>query len=233
MASGDKNPVLMQSDIGVPGGVVPTGHVTEYFTIATKEDIANAIMGAYAATEDFKVGFYVLSITAKDLPSNFLGQGTWNMTVYRTDKDYGRIDLMAYDANVTLTARYIMYSNDGNAGRLSELMWDNPPMIPGVVYCTTECYGGKPVYCVALTGTSATGLNSIKLPETVGNGQLVSATGQVGDYPIPTYTEESGQRVDYYDWVHGYVSFKCTSAFGGLPYRIVVKYTKEKANEEN
>lgn len=227
MAIGDKKFVVMQSDIGLPGGVAPAGHITKSFVIAKAGDIAEVVMQAYAATGDYKIGFYIVAVTA-ELPAPNLTQGVWHMTVYRTDEGYGRIDLVSYGLHVFRTARYMIFKDqETGSNQLSELMWDDPPMTPGLVYCTTECYEGKPVYCVALTGISIDGNVSAMLPEQIGRDQLVSVSGHVGDYPIPTYIEASSQRVDFMDWVHSHVQFKCTSQFASMPYRIIVKYTKE------
>lgn len=102
--------------------------------------------------------------------------------------------------------------------------WDNPPMAEGVEYRTTERFMGKPVYCVALTGTSSQGQNYAALPTVIAAGELVSVTGHVGDYPVPTQT--SSYVLCYDNWVHSSVGFICDSIYAGLKYRFIVKYTK-------
>lgn len=105
-----------------------------------------------------------------------------------------------------------------------ETEWLNPPMIEGVEYRTAERCHGVPVYCVAVSGTSAEGDNYFDLPKEIPAGHLVSVTGQVGDYPMPFGSSDGG--IAYSNWVHHSVAFSCSAAYAELVCRFVVKYTK-------
>ena len=71
-------------------------------------------------------------------------------------------------------------------GAWGEWEWENPPMIPGIEYRTTERWNGKPVYttlvdCGTLTGAS----DNVDVLTTHPAHHIIRHCGHVGTYGLP------------------------------------------------
>ena len=116
-------------------------------------------------------------------------------------------------------------------GTWSEWEFDNPPMVPGVEYRTTERWNGKPVYTKlinfgAMPNNSSAYANNA-LPATMRNavltGYMESVTGNVYEYSsflsrCKLWATVSGNN--------GYIGINTSQDYSGYTAYIVAKYTK-------
>lgn len=81
---------------------------------------------------------------------------------------------------------------NGNSGVTAEpFEWDNPPMIPGVEYRTTERCEGKPVYAKRISFTPTSGIaadSEFSIHHGISNfDKLLRCYGNANQYPIPYF----------------------------------------------
>ena len=143
VVAGDKiYNILHTGNMGLikPGdiGAAPVGHVTKIYQVYSDADIDAAMLDAYNITANDSVGFFEIYSNVPDL---MLLGGVWHMTVYRRDSNYGIFELVSYDIDTTKKMTRNLYE-----GLLKPIAWDNPPMIKGAEYRTTERYQGAVVY---------------------------------------------------------------------------------------
>jgi hypothetical protein len=124
--------ILSASDVGA----APSGYVASRFSAATNDEITSAIESVIADTDDTKMRIARVHVTNSNLD---LPGGSWFLTVYKyNDTNYS---VVAKHAHINYIARRAMHS-----GVLGDWEWDNPPMILGTEYRTTELIGKKSVF---------------------------------------------------------------------------------------
>lgn len=151
---------------------------------------------------------------------NQLGAGS----VYRDGN--GRTNVVGYAPAIAdqdhLGCYYRMVDAE-NSWQSPYLEWINPPMVPGTEYRTTKRFNGLPVYTAAVTGTSASGTNTVTLPVEIAEGHLLSVVGTVNNFPVPY---SSNGNAYYTAAITKSIVFTCASSLANKPYRFVVEYTK-------
>ena len=119
-------------------GKAPAGIVSKTFRITSESELDNALTEEINTMANDSVRFLVFSPTNSAV---FGGISTLCRLYKRSDSGYGTADFIGhatYGPNVWHKSWY--------GGVWQPLEWDNPPMIPGVEYRTTERFDGKPVY---------------------------------------------------------------------------------------
>jgi hypothetical protein len=119
-------------------GAAPAKYVTKVYQTYSDADIDAAMLDAYALTADSSIGYFIIYSNVPDL---MLLGGVWHMTVYRSDASYGSFELSSYDVTTTRKMTRSLYE-----GLLQLIAWENPPMVEGVEYRTTERYQNAVVY---------------------------------------------------------------------------------------
>lgn len=119
-------------------GAAPAKHVTKVYQAFSDADIDAAMLDAYNLTVDDGIGYFTIYSNLADL---MLGGGVWHITVYRRDAYYGIIEANSYDSNATRKMVRCRYNDV-----FLPIAWENPPMMEGVEYRTTERYKGAVVY---------------------------------------------------------------------------------------
>jgi hypothetical protein len=86
-----------------------------------------------------------------------------------------------------------MISKAKMGGTWRPLEWENPPMVAGVEYRTTERWNNKPVFTMLINGGAATNKMSITYPDEVTSKMagVVRYAGKVGGAVVPSIGENS------------------------------------------
>ena len=119
-------------------GAAPSGYVAKKYTAISDTEIDSAMMNAYNLTADHSIGFFTISVNTEGL---MLPGGEWHITVYRSNEYYGTFDVRSYETNSTRKATRSLYG-----GALVPITWDNPTMLVGKEYRTSERYLGSVIY---------------------------------------------------------------------------------------
>lgn len=156
--------------------------------------------------------------------------GEYNLRSVVQRAFYVTDDAEMYIARRTHRAAYVKYDTStlpytpiDVPAKWTEWEWENPPMLAGVTYRTTERFNGKTVYCIALEGTASTGDNNIWTPPDAGS-ELVSIAGQVNGYPVPSVVD--GASIQYKANSAKKILINCSAASVAGSYRFIVKFTK-------
>ncbi len=134
------------------GGAVPYVTVSDMWTDSSYNTALNDVLSSMKDGE------------AKQVRVPYIDGTTTLGTVYRATNDYATVVCYGYGTHGFI-ARKSKYN-----GSWSNWEWENPPMQPGVEYCTTERYQGNPVY-VKLIDAGTLPNNSTKYVESaIDNG---------------------------------------------------------------
>jgi hypothetical protein len=113
----------------------PAGLVAEEITITVAGQFETELKRIYAAMHEHSTRIVVANLLIQDgLPGGF-----WHITMHKTNDNYGKITAETY----TPAGNCHMTIYDGN---WNEWEYENPPLLPGVEYRTTERRIEKPVY---------------------------------------------------------------------------------------
>ena len=172
-AFGAWHPVLTDKNIGTYaapsgygyGGGVPYVSVSDMWTDSSYNTALNDLLSGMADGE------------AKQIRIPYIDGTTTLGTVYRATNDYATVVCYGYGTHGFI-ARKSKYN-----GFWSNWEWENPPMQPGVEYCTTERYQGNPVY-VKLIDVGTLPNNSTKYVESA----IVNGITKVVDVKLNMYS---------------------------------------------
>lgn len=156
---------------------------------------------------------------------NTIGDWTWYGTLFRSSATYAVVDVVSgYGGHVSRITKTL------TAGTWTALEWDNPPMVLGVEYRTTERFNGKAVYAKLFDvgelptnshkkvahGLTKTAVVSLYGASTNGKYYFPSSyTGAASDHSVDLYINSTDiiiSTVSSWEGVYGYVVVKYTKA---------------------
>lgn len=118
--------------------LAPAGLASKTIRIASESELDNALTEEINTMVDDSMRFLVFTPTNSAI---FGGASVLCRVYRRSDSGYGAADFIGYSSY----GPYVWYKS-WFGGVWQPLEWNNPPMILGVEYRTTERFDGKPVY---------------------------------------------------------------------------------------
>lgn len=119
-----------------PSAFAPAKLVDNFYTATgTEEDLLGIINSVYSSMPDRSVRYIMISF--KDFHPT-LGGSSYIFRLWRCYGDYGTLEATSYSGGSLRRNRV--------ANTWQPWEWENPPMIPGVEYRTTERRNGEVVY---------------------------------------------------------------------------------------
>jgi hypothetical protein len=154
-----------------------------------------------------------------------IGDWTWVGTLFRSSNTYATLDVVSGIGNHLSRSTKTL-----SAGTWTALEWDNPPMVLGVEYRTTERFNGKAVYAKLFDIGELPTNSHKKVAHGLTKTAVVSLYGAStnGKYYFPSsYTDAaSDHSVDLYINSTDIIISTVSSWVGVYGY-VVVKYTKD------
>jgi hypothetical protein len=203
-------------------GAAPASGFEAYYSVSTDAELNTKIAElteAQPAKTEKTYEFNLTYTAGNNLPSGFM-----SVTIHK----YG-----ASNAAVTAVSflnRILYLHRELYNGTWLEWEWENPPMVPGVEYRTTERYNGKPVYIkeISCGSVSATGITRIPCEISWGN---------VVDYNV-LYTKQGvahkdtlykdGSNVSFVFWEYSNICiFSGNNDVSNYKVYVTVKYMKD------
>ena len=189
----------------------PAAIVKKRYNISTSTAFTDALNDLWNNTPDDGEGHVVFNVSASDAP---LYGGVWTVVAYKINGDYGVVQAIGYNGS----APSILYIRKAVSWGAWE--WENPPMVYGTEYRTTERFNGKPVYVKAVRhGALSSGSQTIahgisNIDEVIGLDVMNSS---YGFFSNSSDVRSSADRTN--------VTINAAWNMGGCIY--VIKYTKQ------
>ena len=182
-----------------------------YHRILTKEMFDAAIEDIWGRLSNACVGHFTFDMADAGAP---LFGGLWHLTVYRATNDYGVIKAITYNGSNPAVLYLNRYKTWG------EWQWENPPMVLGVEYRTTERYFNKAVYTKLINvGFVYAGANSFAHNLAVITPISIDAVNNSSEVVT------TGSNITNLNMGRTHININCAVNHGNLTFR--VKYTKE------
>lgn len=199
------------------------GDVLEYLGVSADET-----METYCARLDAVIAKMPNS-SAKQIeatPPGTYGAGRYIATIYKYFNDFAVVVGLSSPNAAQYSFGWRIVKN---ANVWKPLEWQNPPMLLGVEYRTTERCKGKPVYAkrIEFTPTSAFTANStLYILHGISDfSELVRVTGKSGTYPIP-YFSQPNSLTAFKQITNANIIIDTTIGWGTLSWQIDLYYTK-------
>lgn len=153
------------------------------------------------------------------------GSWRWFAQMARSSANYGTVLAHCAENGGSIILKTL------SSGTWQPLEWENPPMVPGVEYRTTERWNGHPVYTAAVNmGTSASGLFGVDTDFTCTN--VIRWAGMNGGNALPFINQTLDNQ--YSVWATAYnnsghvkVMLMCNSGASGASAIVQVWYVKK------
>lgn len=164
-------------------GKAPSGYVTDVIDIASESELDTALTNIVTNMPDLTERHVVFQDNAGlfnggfTLARIFTRVGTYATATFETYGYYG----------------YTKWVKNCYGGSWHPLEWENPPMVLGVEYRTTERHDGKAVYTKYFKVGTAVNEASMSMPS--GATKIIRHQGYIGTLPLPVgskYIERSG-----------------------------------------
>lgn len=200
-------------------GAAPAGYVAETGQYTNYADALARIKSVFASMSNGEKRYLFMDVLNGSAWDGEFPSGSYFVEIYREWPEYGTV-IFTSNAYIKIVVRI--------AGSWGDFCYENPPMLLGVEYRTTERYNGKPVYAKLVNigalpnATSRYVDNPPPLP--VGIYAIsISGVGVSGYSSVPI--QSSGIYVSVQsDWGGMYVS--TTSDYSEFTGYVIVKYTK-------
>lgn len=206
------------------------GETTSKYFPNTESELNTMLTNAVSKLPNESIGFY----TFVDNTGSIFNGGTAHATVFKTNELYATVAFVKY--HHTDVSKFIKTLYNGSWLPLS---WENPPMIIGKEYRTTEKYNGKAVYTrlidigdVPNNDTKSirifeegTDLTNIRMIDMSGIG-ISSESGAQQIFPITTWSQGASVYAQYHSET-GYLSVLARQDMSTYSGVFKLKYTKD------
>lgn len=201
-------------------GAAPAGYVDERGQYTDYTSALAQIKSVYASMGDRTKRCLFVDII--NLDSTNFPRGSYFVEIYREWENYGTI-VFTSSAYIKIVIRI--------AGSWGDFCYENPPMVVGTEYRTTERYNGKAVYAKAINfGTLPNKTTSyIESAITVDCTYVVSLTGTrfTGASARPLGEMQSAGWCTFYINQYGNLFVETDWDMSGSTAIIIAKYTKD------
>lgn len=206
------------------------GESTDKYFPTSESELDTMLTEAVSKLPNESVGFY----TFVDNTGSIFNGGTAHATIFRANNLYTTVVFVKYHHTDVIKFVKTLYN-----GVWLPLSWENPSMINGVEYRTTEKYNGKVVYTKIINFgnlPSSEGTNSVRVFEDneVPNIEVIdiegiaksSSSGTVQKFPIITWSQGAAGYCQYHDNT-GYISVLVKQDLSSYQATFKFKYTKD------
>ena len=200
--------------------------ISETIPVRETGDIEAGFQSVYAAMPNHSIKFVTLDCLIIDvLPAG----GVWHVEIHKTSDEYGKIIANTYNAG--LTCQRMIFEGQW-------LPWEceNPSMVAGVEYRTTEKWQDKPVYTqlIDLGYLGIAGINSFEWGAGITNMLRTNAVivdpnyGKAEVMPVITGNSFDGEYVAYVATsTASYIQIFLSSAMVGRRVYVTLWYTRD------
>lgn len=241
----DKNHVFTAADI-IPFenldvsrdniGAAPAHLVHSSYELSSDADLDALLLAQFAdATLPNHSVRYISVFFSNTSDTDIFYAGRWLFEINKETINYGYVIARSYFDTSSVSERRRRVSSGSFSHPWS---WDNPPMVAGVEYMTTQKIYQKPIYCKSISYTqsadigTATGLDTMNIAHGIsGFGELVRCEGRRGNMPLPQVSWTGSkvaaisiQQVNATNIVLSTIN--TTSAKDGPDWTFVLYYTK-------
>ena len=196
----------------------PAGYVEASHNIASESELDAILIQKLSEMKQYDTAFLGFRAT-----TNAIFEGIRVVCMlHKTEDGYGCAEFVSRGSKGAVAWRKSIYNNAA-----LPIEWENPTMVPGVEYRTTERWNGKPVYAKlvnigALPNASSRYIEGEPVPPGI-NAISIHGVGVSGYNSIPIQSSDVYASVQG-EWGVIYVS--TTSDYSAYTGYLTVKYTK-------
>lgn len=170
-------------------------------------------------------------IMANDITgSTVFGGGSWHLKIGKTTDLYAYVEATRYGANTVYKLTNSLWD-----GAWTGFEWENPPMLAGVEYRTTERYNDKPVYMKRIERAFSEGINAtdktvdVSIPHDISAfEQDVGSLAWIENYRLPVFVGNFSGFTSLHLVSHQGMMIRCHNDTWGTNHvlKVILKYTK-------
>jgi hypothetical protein len=199
-------------------GAAPAGYVSEKYNFTDYASALTHIKNIYASMNNNEKKYLFVDIANGSVWGGEFPSGSYFVEIYREWDNYGIVEFIS-NAHIKIVVRV--------SGSWGDFCYENPSMIPGVEYRTTERWNGKPVYTKlvelgTLPNNSTKWLENMPLPMNI-TPLSVSGIAQNGYKGVQFPNEYIFISVDG-EW--GSIYIKTSDNYSSYSAYATIKYIK-------